>query len=434
MKFYSTNNRSVTVDLRQAVTEGLAPDNGLYMPVEIPPLPDNFFKDIAHKSFRDIGFEVARNLLQGDLPDTELKRIVDHTIQFDAPLVKLEKDVFALELFHGPTLAFKDFGARFMSQLLGYFASQQDREIIILVATSGDTGSAVANGFLGVPGTRVVVLYPSGKVSEIQEKQFTTLQQNVTALEVAGTFDDCQRLVKEAFLDAELRRRFFLTSANSINIARLIPQSFYYFNAYAQLKDKDRPVVFSVPSGNFGNITGGLLAKRMGLPVRRFVAATNINDIVPAYLKTGAFNPRPSASTISNAMDVGNPSNFSRMLELFNGSYERLSDEIKGYSFTDEETADAMRNVYASSNYILDPHGAVGYLGLKKYLNDSDENATGIFLETAHPSKFKEVVDETLGMGIDIHPTLKAFMKRKKETIKATMDFSAFKKFLLDTF
>ena len=368
------------------------------------------------------------------MPDAELKKIVDHTIQFDAPLVKLEKDVFALELFHGPTLAFKDFGARFMSQLLGYFASQQDREIIILVATSGDTGSAVANGFLGVPGTRVVVLYPSGKVSEIQEKQFTTLQQNVTALEVAGTFDDCQRLVKEAFLDAELRRKFFLTSANSINIARLIPQSFYYFYAYAQLKDKNRPVVFSVPSGNFGNITAGLLAKRMGLPIRRFVASTNINDIVPAYLKTGAFNPRPSSSTISNAMDVGNPSNFSRMLDLFNGNYESLSGEIKGYSFTDEETANAMRNVYASSNYILDPHGAVGYLGLKKYLDDSDENATGIFLETAHPSKFKEVVDETLGLGIDIHPTLKEFMKRQKETIKATMDFSAFKEFLLNRF
>ena len=434
MKFYSTNNRSVTVDLRQAVTEGLAPDNGLYMPVEIPRLPDKFFKDITHKSFQDIGFEVARNLMQGDVPDAELRKIVDHTIQFDAPLVKLEKDIFALELFHGPTLAFKDFGARFMSQLLGYFASQQEREIIILVATSGDTGSAVANGFLGVPGTRVVVLYPSGKVSEIQEKQFTTLQQNVTVLEVAGTFDDCQRLVKEAFLDAELRRRFFLTSANSINIARLIPQSFYYFHAYAQLKDKDRHIVFSIPSGNFGNITGGLLAKRMGLPVRRFVASTNINDIVPAYLKTGTFNPRPSSSTISNAMDVGNPSNFSRMLELFNGDYESLSGEIKGYSFTDEETADAMRFVYASNNYILDPHGAVGYLGLKKYLNDSDENATGIFLETAHPSKFKEVVDETLGLGIGIHPTLKEFMKRQKETIKATIDFSAFKEFLLNRF
>jgi threonine synthase len=434
MRFYSTNNRSLTVDLRQAVTEGLAPDNGLYMPVEIPRLSDEFFKGIANKSFRDIGFEVARNLLKGDVPDSELKKIVDHTIQFDAPLVKLEKDVFALELFHGPTLAFKDFGARFMSQLLGYFASQQDREIIILVATSGDTGSAVANGFLGVPGTRVVVLYPSGKVSEIQEKQFTTLQQNITALEVTGTFDDCQRLVKEAFLDAELRQKFFLTSANSINIARLIPQSFYYFYAYAQLKDRARPVVFSVPSGNFGNITAGLLAKRMGLPVGRFVASTNINDVVPAYLRTGTFNPRPSSSTISNAMDVGNPSNFSRMLELFNGNYGNLSEEIKGYSFTDEQTADAMRNVYASSNYILDPHGAVGYLGLKKYFEESEEDATGIFLETAHPSKFKDVVEEKLGRHIDIHPTLKEFMKRQKETIKASADFSAFKDFLLNRF
>jgi len=434
MKFYSTNNRNLTVDLRQAVTEGLAPDNGLYMPVEIPRLSDEFFKGIAQKSFRDIGFEVAHNLLKGDVPDSELKKIVDHTIQFDAPLVKLEKDVFALELFHGPTLAFKDFGARFMSQLLGYFASQQDREIIILVATSGDTGSAVANGFLGVPGIKVVVLYPSGKVSEIQEKQFTTLQRNITALEVTGTFDDCQRLVKEAFLDTELRRKFFLTSANSINIARLIPQSFYYFYAYAQLKDNVRPLVFSVPSGNFGNITAGLLATRMGLPVRRFVASTNINDIVPVYLKTGTFNPRPSSSTISNAMDVGNPSNFSRMLELFNGNYENLSDEIKGFSFTDEQTADAMRNVYASSNYILDPHGAVGYLGLKKYLKESAEDATGIFLETAHPSKFKEVVEEKLGKGIDIHPTLKEFMKREKETIKATADFSSFKEFLLNKF
>jgi threonine synthase len=434
MKFYSTNNRNLKVDLRQAVTEGLAPDNGLYMPVEIPRFSDDFFKGIANKSFRDIGFEVAHNLLKGDLPDAELKKIVDHTIEFDAPMVELEKGVFALELFHGPTLAFKDFGARFMSQLLGYFASQQDREIIILVATSGDTGSAVANGFLGVPGTKVVVLYPSGKVSEIQEKQFTTLQQNITALEIAGTFDDCQRLVKEAFLDVELRRKFFLTSANSINIARLVPQSFYYFYAYAQLRDRVRPVVFSIPSGNFGNITGGLLAKRMGLPVRRFVASTNINDIVPTYLSTGAFNPRASTSTISNAMDVGNPSNFARMLELFDGNHANLKQEIKGYSFTDEETAEAMRNVYASSNYMLDPHGAVGYLGLKKYLKETGDDATGIFLETAHPSKFKEVVEEKLGRGIDIHPTLKEFMKRQKETIKATADFSAFKELLLNRF
>jgi threonine synthase len=433
MKFYSTNNKNLTVDLRRAVTEGLAPDNGLYMPVEIPRLPDEFFRDIAGRSFREIGFEVSRNLLRGDIPDSELRKIVDHTIQFDAPIVKIEEKVHALELFYGPTLAFKDFGARFMSQLLGYFARQQEREIIILVATSGDTGSAVANGFLGVPGTKVVVLYPAGKVSEIQEKQFTTLQQNVTALEVSGTFDDCQRLVKEAFLDRELRNKFFLTSANSINIARLIPQSFYYFYAFAQLKSSDRPVVFSIPSGNFGNITAGLFAMRMGLPIDRFIAATNINDVVPDYLKTGTFKPRPSSSTISNAMDVGNPSNFYRMLELFNGNFVTLSDLIKGYSFTDSETADAMRNVYAKSNYIMDPHGAVGYLGLKKYLKESGPEATGIFLETAHPSKFKEVVDETLGRTIDIHPKLMEFMKRKKQTIQATTDFAEFKRFLMTT-
>ena len=434
MKFYSTNNRNLTVDLRRAVTEGLAPDNGLYMPVEIPRLPNDFFKDLGGRSFRDIGFEVSRNLLKGDIPDSDLRKIVDHTIQFDAPLVKVEENVYALELFHGPTLAFKDFGARFMSQLLGYFGRQQEREIIILVATSGDTGSAVANGFLGVPGTRVVVLYPSGKVSEIQEKQFTTLQQNVTALEVDGTFDDCQRLVKEAFLDTELRSKFFLTSANSINIARLIPQSFYYFYAFAQLKNVGLPVVFSVPSGNFGNITGGLFAMKMGLPIDRFIAATNINDVVPDYLKTGTFKPRPSSSTISNAMDVGNPSNFYRMLELFNGSFENLSEFIKGYSFSDRETADAMRNVYGNRNYIMDPHGAVGYLGLKKYLQEENSNASGIFLETAHPSKFKEVVDDTLGRAIDIHPKLMEFMKRKKETIRATTDFAQFKSFLTSKF
>ena len=422
------------VDLRRAVTEGLAPDNGLYMPVEIPRLPDKFFKDIAGRSFREIGFEVSSNLLRGDIPDSELRKMVDHTIEFDAPLIKVEENVHALELFHGPTLAFKDFGARFMSQLLGYFARQQEREIIILVATSGDTGSAVANGFLGVPGTKVVVLYPSGKVSEIQEKQFTTLQQNVTALEVSGTFDDCQRLVKEAFLDTELRKKFFLTSANSINIARLIPQSFYYFHAYAQLKNNDRPVVFSIPSGNFGNITGGLLAMRMGLPVDHFIAATNINDVVPNYLKTGTFKPRSSSSTISNAMDVGNPSNFYRMLELFNGNFESLSGLIKGYSFTDAETADGMRKVYANSKYIMDPHGAIGYLGLKKYLREYRSEATGIFLETAHPSKFKEVVDEALGRTIDVHPTLMEFMKRNKQTIQTTTDFAQFKRFLMTTF
>jgi threonine synthase len=434
MKFYSTNNKNLQVDLQQAVTQGLAPDNGLYMPVQIPRLPDSFFKDISKKSFQEIAFDVASTLLQGDIPESELKRIVEHTIQFDAPVVQIEDDIYALELFHGPTLAFKDFGARFMSQLLGYYARQQDREIIILVATSGDTGSAVANGFLGVPGTRVVVLYPSGKVSEIQEKQFTTLNQNITALEVSGTFDDCQHLVKQAFLDETLRKKFFLTSANSINIARLIPQSFYYFYAFAQLSSRQNPVVFSVPSGNFGNITGGLLALRMGLPINKFIAATNINDIFPAYLQTGSFNPRPSRSTLSNAMDVGNPSNFFRMLEIFNGNRDALSKQIVGYSFTDDETANAMRHVHSHTQYVMDPHGAVGYLGLKKYLAETMEKVTGVFLETAHPSKFKEVVDLTLGNNIDIHPALKEFMKKEKKTIRVSSAFSEFKDFLINKF
>jgi threonine synthase len=434
MKFYSTNNPEINVDLRQAVTQGLAPDNGLYMPVEIPSLPTEFFNTIDRKSFREIAFVVAHNLIGSDIPLMELERIIDHTIQFDAPAIKIEQGIFALELFHGPTLAFKDFGARFMSQLLGYFATQQDQEIVILVATSGDTGSAVANGFLGVPGTRVVVLYPSGKVSEIQEKQFTTLDQNITALEVSGTFDDCQKLVKQAFLDDQLRKRFFLTSANSINIARLIPQSFYYFHAYAQLKNEQKPIVFSVPSGNFGNITGGLLARRMGLPVHKFIAATNSNDVFPEYLQTTLFHPRPSQQTISNAMDVGNPSNFVRMLELFNGSFEALSQEISGYAFTDAETSRAMQDVFSNHNYVLDPHGAIGYLGLKKYLSEHHEQVTGVFLETAHPAKFKEVVEDTLHQAIEIPPALEKFLQRQKKAIKVSTDFETFRDFLLNNF
>lgn len=434
MKFYSTNNPDLRVDLKQAVTQGLAPDNGLYMPTEIPALPEEFFNTIQQKSFQEIAFAVASNLIGNDIPKAELKRIVEHTLQFDAPAVKVEQGIYALELFHGPTLAFKDFGARFMSQLLGYFAQQQKQEIVILVATSGDTGSAVANGFLGVPGTRVVVLYPSGKVSEIQEKQFTTLDQNITALEVSGTFDDCQRLVKQAFLNEELRKKFFLTSANSINIARLIPQSFYYFHAYAQLKELKKPIVFSIPSGNFGNITGGLLAKRMGLPTYKFIAATNINDVVPEYFKTGRFTPRPSEQTISNAMDVGNPSNFVRMLELYRGSLDTLLNEISGYAFTDEQTSDAMRQVFLKENYVLDPHGAIGYLGLKNFLQDTKEDVTGVFLETAHPAKFKEVVEKVLDRSIEVPPALQIFLKRQKKTIKMTSDFFAFRDFLLEEF
>lgn len=434
MKFYSTNNPALKVDLKQAVTQGLAPDNGLYMPEHIPELPASFFKDLDKRSFRDISFTVAAQLIGDDLPADELRRIVDHTIQFDAPVVKVEDDVFALELFHGPTLAFKDFGARFMSQLLGYFARQQDQEIVILVATSGDTGSAVANGFLGVPGTRVVVLYPSGKVSEIQEKQFTTLGQNITAIEVEGTFDDCQGLVKQAFLDEQLKKKFFLTSANSINIARLIPQSFYYFHAFSQLMSKQKPLVFAVPSGNFGNITGGLLAKRMGLPIERFVAATNVNDVVPGYLSSGLFQPRSSKQTISNAMDVGNPSNFVRLLDLFGKDFKEFNSTVFGCAFTDEETRDAMRKVFATNKYMLDPHGAIGYLGLKKYMEGKDKNVLGVFLETAHPAKFKEVVEETLGRTIDIPLPLQKFMQQSKKTIRSKADFASFKDFLLRSF
>lgn len=430
MKFYSTNNKAVRISLRDAVIQGLAPDNGLYMPETIPELSDNFFAGIHELSLKEIAFAVAQNLTADEIPSADLRTIIDNTIQFDAPLVEVEANIHALELFHGPTLAFKDFGARFMSQLLGYFARQQDRQITILVATSGDTGSAVANGFLEIPGTRVVVLYPSGKVSEIQEKQFTTLGRNITALEVTGTFDDCQRLVKQAFMDNELRQRLFLTSANSINIARLIPQSFYYFHAYAQLQKKGKPVVFSIPSGNFGNLTGGLLAQRMGLPVKKFIASTNINDSVPQYLRTAVFHPHASKQTISNAMDVGNPSNFDRMLDLFNGDHNAMKSVIQGCSFQDIQTKEAMREVFSQHSYMLDPHGAVGYLGLKKYCDESKADVSGVFLETAHPGKFREVVEQTLGTSIKLPNVLEQFMKGTKQTIAMENDFAAFKKYL----
>lgn len=431
MNYYSTNNPTHKVSLKEAVLQGLAPDNGLYMPENIPQLSKQFFDTLHTKSFQQIAFEVANAFLIDNVPADELKRIIEHTISFDAPLVELEKNVFALELFHGPTLAFKDFGARFMSQLLGYFAKEEKREIVILVATSGDTGSAVANGFLGVPGTKVIVLYPSGKVSDIQEKQFTTLGQNITALEVDGTFDDCQRLVKEAFMDEELKNKFFLTSANSINIARLIPQSFYYFYAWSRLKDKTN-VAFSVPSGNFGNLTAGLIAKRMGLPIKNFIASTNINDIVPEYLRTKEFKPRSSKSTISNAMDVGNPSNFARMLDLYQNDFEKLKANVSGFEFSDTETQVVMRDVFAKTKYIMDPHGAVGYLGLKKYLAEN-QDTTGVFLETAHPAKFLEVVEKTLNTKIPLPEKLNAFVKRNKKTISLAGDFKSLKNTLAKT-
>lgn len=425
MILYSTKNRSQKVSLKEAVIRGLAPDNGLYMPIEILPFPEKFFKTLSEKSFPEISFEVASHLVGDALPENELRRIVDHTIQFDAPLVEIEKNIFALELFHGPTLAFKDFGARFMSQLLGYFAKEEKKEIVILAATSGDTGSAVANGFLGVKGTRVIVLYPKGKVSLIQEKQFTTLGQNVTAVEVDGTFDDCQALVKAAFQDEDLRTEFFLTSANSINIARLIPQSFYYFYAVSRLMHHNKPIVFSVPSGNFGNLTGGLLAQRMGLPIDHFVVGTNKNDIVPKYLDTKEFKPRPSIQTISNAMDVGNPSNFERILEIFGNDFEKIRSSISGFTISDEETRVVMKSVKASSGYTLDPHGAVGYAALKKYFKP---NSIGVFLETAHPAKFIEVVEETLNEKIIIPEALQKFMKGEKKVELLDKNFTSFKR------
>lgn len=430
MKFYSTNNRSFRTSLKEAVLQGLAADNGLYMPEIIPTMPAAFFDSLHELDFRQIAFAIAKQFAGEDISGKELQKIVDETIQFDAPLAAISDNISAMELFHGPTMAFKDFGARFMSQLLRFFSAQSGREIVILVATSGDTGSAVANGFLGVPGIRVVVLYPAGKVSDIQEKQFTTLGNNITALEVSGTFDDCQRLVKSAFGDEALRRAYFLTSANSINIARLIPQSFYYFYGYSRRLQHNKPVVFSVPSGNFGNLTAGLFAKRMGLPVRHFVAATNVNDVVPEYLLTGTMTPRPSRHTLSNAMDVGNPSNFARIMDLYDGDLAAVKKDIIGYAFTDEETVTAMRSVAQTHNYTLDPHGAIGYLGLKKYMVDFDRNVNGIFLETAHPAKFKDVVENAIGKAIGLPETLERFVKGEKQSVAVPNDYDQFRKTL----
>jgi threonine synthase len=430
MLFYSTNNKNHKVSLKDAVIRGLALDNGLYMPERIPTFSREFIEGLGSISFSQIAFSVAEKFVdKDDVPVNTLKKIVENTITFDAPLVEIEKNIFALELFHGPTLAFKDFGARFMSQLLGYFAKQEKKEIVILVATSGDTGSAVANGFLGVEGVKVVVLYPSGKVSEVQEKQFTTLGKNITALEISGTFDDCQRLVKQSFQDEDLRQQYFLTSANSINIARLIPQSFYYFYSYSRIHDKSKPIVFSVPSGNFGNLTGGLFAKKMGLPVSRFIVSTNSNDVIPQYLASRVFSPRSSVSTISNAMDVGNPSNFARMLDLYDNDFDSVSKDVVGYSFSDEETSNAIKSVFNGSKYIMDPHGSVGYLGLKKYLSRSS-NATGVFLETAHPAKFIGVVENILNRRLDLPEALARFMKNEKTSVPASTEYSEFKKVL----
>lgn len=432
MKYYSTNKSVPAVSLMEAVTKGLASDNGLFMPEYIEAFHPDFFDTIQTLSFQEISFEVAKKFFGDDVPEQILKDIVYDTLSFDCPLVRVQDSVYSLELFHGPTLAFKDVGGRFMARLLGYFLQGFKKEVNVLVATSGDTGSAVANGFYKVPGIKVYVLYPKGLVSDIQEKQFTTLGENITSLEINGTFDDCQRLVKSAFLDEELNQAMVLTSANSINVARFLPQAFYYFNAYARLREAGvtGDLVFSVPSGNFGNLTAGLFAKFMGLPVKRFIAANNENDIVYQYLKTGNYEPRASVATIANAMDVGAPSNFARILELYNQSHEEISSDMVGYRYPDEEIRDTMKQVFVEEHYMLDPHGAVGYRALKA---DLLEGETGVFLETAHPAKFTETVDAVLGQGTVMLPEkLAAFMKGVKLSVELSTEFTDFKQFLLN--
>jgi len=416
MKYISTNGKSRPVTFREALLQGQAPDGGLYFPDSLPQLPDTFFSDLAGKSLQDIAVAVAKPYINGDIPDEALEHIISKALSFVIPLKEIERDLYVLELFHGPTLAFKDIGARFMAGCMAWFNRNEGREVTILVATSGDTGSAVANGFLGVEGTRVIILYPKGKVSEVQEKQFTTLGHNITALEVNGTFDDCQKLVKTAFTDPELAHRLNLSSANSINMGRLLPQSFYYYYGWSQLGDRHVKPLICVPSGNFGNLTAGLMASRTGLPVDGFVAATNVNRVVPEYLETGIFTPRPSVQTFSNAMDVGNPSNLTRIMYMYNHNVKEIRKNIQGFSADDEQTMEAIADVYARTGYILDPHSAIGYLGLKHFL---PEDRPGIFLSTAHPAKFGEVVKEVTGISgyrnIPGNPATTTRMLKKRE-------------------
>ena len=431
MNYYSTNHKAPTATLEEAVIKGLAPDRGLYMPEEIKPLPASFFNHIDTLSFQEIAFEVATCFFGDDIEAADLKNIVCDTLSFDIPIVNIENNIYSLELFHGPTLAFKDVGARFMARLLRHFIRKESRgQVNVLVATSGDTGSAVANGFLGVDGIHVYVLYPKGKVSPIQESQFTTLGRNITALEVDGVFDDCQALVKQAFMDEELNRQMRLTSANSINVARFLPQAFYYFYAYAQLKRQGRAgnVVVCVPSGNFGNLCAGLFAHRMGLNVKRFIAANNANDVFYQYLKTGTYTPQSSKQTLANAMDVGAPSNFTRIAALFNGNHGAIKAVIGGATYSDAMIRESMKGCYTATGYILDPHGACGYRALKEQLQPGE---TGIFLETAHPAKFKETVDDALHINLPIPDRLVAFMQNEKQSVPMRNDFHVFKQFLL---
>ncbi|MDN5553415.1 MULTISPECIES: threonine synthase [Prevotella] len=430
MKYYSTNKEAPIATLEEAVVKGLAPDKGLYMPEDIHKLPKAFFDNIENMSFQEIAFEVAKAFFGDDVETSALKNIVYDTLSFDVPAIKVENNIYSLELFHGPTLAFKDVGARFMARLLQYFIKKEgQKSVTVLVATSGDTGSAVANGFLGVDGIHVDVLYPKGKVSKIQESQFTTLGKNITAIEIDGVFDDCQTLVKQAFMDEELNANKKLTSANSINVARFLPQAFYYFYAYAQLKklNKADNMVVCVPSGNFGNICAGIFAHEMGLPIKRFIAANNANDIFYKYLQSGKYEPKPSKQTLANAMDVGDPSNFARIYDLFGGSHEKITNLISGATYTDNMIKDTMQTCHKETGYILDPHGACGYRALKEGLKDGE---TGVLLETAHPAKFKEKVDDILNIDINIPSRLAEFMKGKKQSIEMNNSFAEFKEFL----
>lgn len=434
MKYYSTNKQAPIANLSKAVVKGLAEDRGLYMPERINKLPKEFFDNIEKLSFQEIAYHVADAFFGEDVEAEALKKIVYDTLAFDCPVVKVSGNIYSLELFHGPTLAFKDVGARFMARMLQYIASREtadnSKTVNVLVATSGDTGSAVANGFLGVEGIHVYVLYPKGKVSKIQESQFTTLGKNITAIEIDGVFDDCQALVKNAFMDEELNKHMKLTSANSINVARFLPQAFYYFNAYARMKEQGLAdnLVVCVPSGNFGNITAALFGHAMGLPIKRFIAANNANDIFYKYLKSGKYEPKPSIQTIANAMDVGDPSNFARILDLYGNSHERITSLINGATYSDERISETMQECYKSSGYILDPHGACGYQALKELLKPDE---TGVFCETAHPAKFKEKVDEILNTNIEIPERLAAFMRGTKLSIPMSKDFETFKKFLM---
>ena len=443
MQYYSTNHQAPHATLEKAVVKGLAEDRGLYMPEQIKKLPKEFFDNIHKLSFQEIACTVAEAFFGDDVDAQALRKIVCDTLAFDCPVVKVEDNIYSLELFHGPTLAFKDVGARFMARLLQYFIqrsenpSNQKQTVNVLVATSGDTGSAVANGFLGVEGIHVYVLYPKGKVSPIQECQFTTLGRNITAIEVDGVFDDCQALVKSAFMDEQLNQHMRLTSANSINVARFLPQAFYYFNAYARLKELGKDIVISVPSGNFGNICAGLFAHQMGLPVKRFIAANNANDIFYNYLQTGSYNPKPSKQTLANAMDVGDPSNFARIINLYSQDGKLSSEEthrnitalISGATYNDRQIADTMRQCRQETGYILDPHGACGYQALKDLLKPGE---VGVFCETAHPAKFKEKVDDIDSIDVQIPQRLADFMKGTKQSIPMTRHFEDFKQFLLN--